>query len=135
MARTEPIWVPASTVLAMHAELIAEHGGLRGPARLAALEGALARPRQLHAYESKVRPTLAKLAAAYGHALAKGHCFPDGNKRIALAVMDAFLQLNGFEIVAGEPEVVGTVVALSAGTLTEHALAVWLAEHVARLGD
>jgi death-on-curing protein len=114
----------------MHAELIAEHGGLRGPARLSILEGALARPRQLQNYKRGSPPTVTRLAASYGHALAKGHCFPDGNKRIALAVMDVFLQLNGLELVASEPEVVSVIDSLSAGTVSESELSRWLAEHV-----
>ena len=50
------------------------------------------------------REVLAALAASYGHGLCRGHPFVDGNKRIALAAIDVFLQLNGWELVAVEPE-------------------------------
>ena len=86
----------------MHAEIIVEHGGLAGPARLSDLEAALARPEQQFAYATKPRPSLARLAAAYGYALARSHCFPDGNKRVALSVIDVFVQMNGRELVENQ---------------------------------
>ena len=89
-----PVWVPLRAVAAMHAALISEHGGLAGPVRIAELEAALGRPQHQHSY-SKPTPSLERLAAAYGYSLARNHCFADGNKRIALAVIDVFLQLNG----------------------------------------
>lgn len=110
----------------MHAELLAEHGGLPGPAREGSLESALARPRQLCA-RVRPRPPLARLAAAYAYGIARGHCFPDGNKRLALATLDVFLQLNGSELEAGEPDAVAVIRALAAGELSEKALATWIA--------
>jgi death-on-curing protein len=73
-----------------------------------------------------VPPSLARLAAAYGYALAKGHCFPDGNKRVALAILDVFLRMNGSELTASEPEAVETIQALAAGDLSEEQLADWI---------
>jgi len=54
-------------------------------------------------------------------------CFPDGNKRLALAILDVFLQLNGTELQAGEPEAVDVIRALATGESSEPALAVWIA--------
>ena len=85
----------------MQLELIAEHGGRAGPPRLADLEAVLARPKQKFRY-AKPRPSLERLAAAYAYALARSHCYRDGNKRIALAVFDVFFQLNGRELLAEE---------------------------------
>jgi death-on-curing protein len=109
---------------------MAEHGGLAGPAREGALEAALARPQQLLAYSTEAA-TLERLAAAYGIALVRGHCFPDGNKRLALAIMDVFLQLNGMELTAGEPDAVVTLRAVAAGELDEEELAAWVQENCA----
>ena len=91
-----PIWVPAHAVATMHLELIAEHGGLAGPPRVAALEAALGRARNLFSYTTP-SPSLERLAAAYGFALARNHCFPDGNKRVALAVIDVFLPFHSLD--------------------------------------
>jgi death-on-curing protein len=96
------------------------------------LEAALARPKNLLAYAGSP-PSLARLAAAYGFALARGHCFPDGNKRVALAIIDVFLQLNGAELTAAEPDAATTILSLAAGTLTEEELADWISANSAPL--
>lgn len=127
----EPVWVPLRAVIAIQAELIAEHGGLSGPPRQGDLEAALGRPVNLHAYADQA-PTLPRLAAAYGYALARGHCFPDGNKRIALATIDVFLRMNGWELTADELDAADTVQALAAGEITEDQLAEWIATNSAR---
>ena len=128
----EPNWVPLRAVVAIQGELIAEHGGLNGPPRQGDLEAALGRPVNLHAY-SESATTLPRLAAAYGFALARGHCFPDGNKRIALATLDVFLRLNGMELTADELDAVSTIQSLAAGDLSEDQLAEWIAANSARL--
>lgn len=125
----EPSWVPLRAVVAMQAELIAEHGGLAGPPRQGDLEAALGRPVNLHMY-SGTPPTLPRLAAAYGFALARGHCFPDGNKRIALAIIDVFLRMNGLKLTADEVEAVDTIQSLAAEFTEEH-LADWITAHSA----
>ncbi len=125
---TDPIWVPLRAVVAIHAELIAEHGGLLGPPRQGDLEAALGRAPNLQAY-SESRPSLPRLAAAYGFALARGHCFPDGNKRVALAIMDVFLRMNGMALTADELDAVDTIQSLAAGSLSEDELADWVATH------
>lgn len=128
----EPIWVPPRAVVAIQAELIAEHGGLAGPPRHGDLEAALGRPVNLHAY-SETPPTLPRLAAACGFALARGHCFPDGNKRVALAIIDVFLRMNGLELTADQVDAVDTIQSLAAGDLTEDQLAEWIAANSAAL--
>jgi death-on-curing protein len=125
-----PIWVPLRAVVAIQRELIAEHGGLSGPPRHGDLEAALGRPVNLHAY-SQAPPSIPRLAAAYGFALARGHCFPDGNKRVALAIIDVFLRLNGLELMADELDAVDAIQALAAGDITEDQLADWIAVHSA----
>lgn len=121
-----PTSVPLRAVVAIQGELIAEHGGLAGPPRHGDLEAALGRPVNLQAYSGSP-PTLPRLAAAYGFALARGHCFPDGNKRVALTVVDVFLRLNGLALSADEMDAVLTIQALAAGELTEDTLADWIA--------
>lgn len=128
----DPLWVPLRAVVAIQAELMQEHGGLTGPPRQGDLEAALGRPQHLHAY-GEPAPTLPRLAAAYGFALARGHCFPDGNKRIALAVIDVFLRVNGSELTADEMDAAETIQALAAGELAENDLAEWIAANSASL--
>src|ERR1700692_2553121 len=123
-----PIWVPLRAVAAMRAELISEHGGLAGPVRIAELEAALGRPQHQYSY-SDAPPSPDRIAAAYGYSLARNHCFADGNKRIALAVIDVFLQINGRELMAEEVDAAEIVQSAAAGKLTEDELATWIPEH------
>lgn len=78
--------------LFLHAELINRFGGAHGVRDIGLLESALARPR------SGYYTTILDQAAALMHSLAHNHCFVDGNKRIAFALMAVFLKMNGYEI-------------------------------------
>ncbi len=129
-----PNWVSEPSARYIHAELIAEHGGPQGPSREGALEAALARPQNLHAY-SPEEASLERLAAAYGFALARGHCFPDGNKRLALAAMDVFLRMNGRQLTATEEAAVLTMLAVANDDMSEDELAAWVTENSGQLTD
>lgn len=123
---TEPRWVLDEVVVSVHRMLIAEHGGGSGIRDKGLLESALARPRHLFSYEPQ--STIFELAAAYGFGLAKNHPFVDGNKRAALAVAAIFLELNGFSLVAPEPEAVIVIEQLATGDLSESELAKWIGD-------
>ena len=110
-----------------HSELLTEHGGLAGPPDDNALESTLARPRNRLAYEPD--SSTFELAAAYGFGFSRNHCFPDGNKRIALVAIDVFLQANGFELRVDEPEAVVATRGVATGELTEQALSTWIKSH------
>ena len=127
-----PRWIPEAAIRAIHAELLAEHGGLDGPVNEDMLGATLARPQHLDTYTNPAA-TLFQLAAAYGFAFAKNHCFKDGNKRISLVAMDVFLQMNGYELIAQETEAVTVIQALAAGDMSEDDLASWIKMNVAPL--
>ena len=65
-------------------------------------------------------------AAAYGWALLRNHPFVDGNKRIALAAMVVFLDLNGWELTCSEAEETAMVLRAAAGEISERACNDWL---------
>ena len=112
----------------MHLDMLRAHGGLRGIRGENVLESALARPRNRYVYARKA--DLAALAASYGFGLARNHPYRDGNKRTAFLTMVVFLGLNGRELQVPEAEVVTAMVQLSAGELSEAALAAWLRDHL-----
>jgi len=114
----------------LHAESLAEHGGLWGIRDETALESALARPRNVYAYERGT--DLARLAAAYGFGLIRGHPFNDGNKRAGFLAIGLFLALNGFELDVEEVNAVTTMLDLAAGNLTEKSLAEWIGARMTR---
>ena len=122
-----PLWLPAHLVVAWQGRLIELYGGAPGLRDAGLLEGALARPRHCAAYEPDA--TVHRLAALYGVGLAKGHAFIDGNKRIAFAVMVAFLKVHGQRLDATEAEATATMLGVAAGDIDEVALAEWLLHH------
>ena len=117
-------WIPDAAVRAMHAELLAEHGGRPGIRDAALLSSALARPRNRRAYGASA--SLFDLAAAYGFGIVKNHPFIDGNKRLALAVMYVFLEINGYRLDAPEVEAADIMLRLAANELEEEDMARWL---------
>lgn len=117
-------WVPEAAVRAMHAELIAEHGGKEGIRDAGLLSSALACPRNKRAYGAS--SSLFGLAAAYGVAIVNNHPFVDGNKRVALMVMYVFLETHGYRLNAPEVEAADVMLRLAAGELDEKGLSGWL---------
>jgi death on curing protein len=57
----------------------------------------------------------------------------DGNKRTALVVSFAFLDVNGIEVTATQEEAYLTILGLAAGEITESELALWFAGNTASL--
>jgi len=68
-------------------------------------------------------------AAAVGFSLALNHPFIDGNKRIAHAVMEVFLVLNGLEITGHIDEQERLMLDLAADDISRDQLEEWLANH------
>ena len=124
-------WVLDEVVLAVHDEQLAEHGGLSGVRDHGAVESALARPRNLVAYEAC--EDLARLAAAYAYGIARNHGFADGNKRTALVIADLFLMLNDYELVSSPSDNVLTILGVADGTLSEEELTIWIRGNIKRM--
>jgi len=126
------VWVLDEVVLALHDEQLVAHGGLAGGRDRGVVESALARPRNLAAYEAC--DDIARLAAAYAYGIARNHGFADGNKRTALVTADLFLMLNGYELVSSPVENVMTILSLAEGSLSEKELASWIRQNIINLG-
>ena len=124
----QPLWIEFPEALVMHDYALTEHGGGQGLRDRAMLESALARPKNLQAYSRK-RVSLAQLAAAYAFGIARNHPFVDGNKRTALIVSFAFMELNGFEIQAAPEDTYLTFLELADGKVNERNMADWLQLH------
>ena len=125
-------WIPEAAVRAMHAELIAEHGGVEGIRDAGLLSSGLVRPKNRRAYGKS--SSIFDLAAVYGTAMVRNHPFIDGNKRVALMVVYAFLERNGQRLGAPEAETAGIMLALAAGNVDERALSGWLKRYSVPFG-
>jgi death-on-curing protein len=124
----EPIWMDTKDALVAHDLELAAHGGSAGVRDLGLLESAMARARNVWAYAEST-PSLAVLAAAYAFGISSNHPFVDGNKRTALVISFAFLDVNGLEVTASQEEAYLTILGLAAGEISEPALALWFASH------
>ena len=83
-----------SAVKAIHAEVLAAHGGMEGLRDQALLESAVAAP-QATMFGKPLLADPIDVAAAYLFYLCRNHPFLDGNKRVALATCLVFLSENG----------------------------------------
>ena len=81
-------------VKAIHAEVLAAHGGAAGVRDEALLESAVAAPQATMMGETLFTDPL-EIAAAYLFYLCRNRPFVDGNKRTALATCLVFLSENG----------------------------------------
>jgi death-on-curing protein len=122
---TDVIYPTLAEVLAFHELLIEEFGGATGVRDLGALESALFRPRTGY-YRDVVEE-----AAALFESLVQNHPFIDGNKRVAFAVMDVFLRVNGRALEVDDVEAHQHLVGLmEQGALDLTAIDRWLRGHV-----
>jgi death-on-curing protein len=124
----EAKWISKKALLLLHEESLAEFGGPRGLRDEGLLESALARPRNIQAYNQTA--TISELAASYGYGIAKNHAFLDGNKRAAFLSIGLFLAINGYRLTASQVDAIDTMLAVAAGTVNEQALAIWIAKNV-----
>ena len=88
---SQTIYVTTSEALIIHATLLKKYGGTSGSVDLGLLESALFRP------QTGYYPDLIAEAAALFESLLMNHPFTDGNKRVAFALTDIFLRINGYK--------------------------------------
>jgi death on curing protein len=97
------LYLGIDAVLAIHAEVLAAHGGRAGLRDRALLESAVAAPQASFAGEMLISDPI-EIAAAYLFYLCRNHPFVDGNKRTGLASALVFLQSNGLLPDPGLPQ-------------------------------
>ena len=83
-----------AAVMAIHAEVLAAHGGAEGIRDEGLLESAVAAPQATFGGDPLMADAV-EIAAAYLFYLCRNHPFVDGNKRTALAACLVFLETNG----------------------------------------
>jgi death-on-curing protein len=105
----------------VHEVLIEAYGGANGVRDMGLVESALLRP-QTGYYADVVEE-----AAALWESLSMNHGFVDGNKRVAFACTETFLDLNGFSLKATEDDTIAFIYAhLESRTFTKDNLDAWL---------
>ena len=114
-------YLTTADALFFHQQLIERYGGAPGVRDVGALESALHRPQTGYYY------AVIHEAAALLESLVQNHPFVDGNKRVAFAVIDVFLRINGFTVTASSAAICNRVIKLlEAGTFDMEHLVPWL---------
>lgn len=112
-------------VLRMHELLIKAFGGAPGVRDHGLIQSALLRP------QTGYYADLIEEAAALWESLQMNHGFIDGNKRVAYACLELFLNMNGADMAAGNDEIERFIYDnLEAGTFRKDVLEMWLHEHL-----
>jgi death-on-curing protein len=124
---TDYLFVSMPSVLALHDWQLAEYGGLDGVRDMGAIESALARPPNLHAYEGA---EIGVLAANYAFGLAKNHGFVDGNKRSAWVTSRLFLKKNLHDLKHDRVDAFRMMESLANGSASETAVVEWFTARV-----
>ena len=111
-------------VLHIHAELLRAFGGAKGVRDAGLIEAALLRP------QTGYYGDLIEEAAALWESLAMNHGFVDGNKRVAYACTELFLQLNGVDIAADNDPIERFFLGhLEKGTFDKNVVDAWFRVH------
>jgi len=119
-------YLTVTEVLEIHADQIDTFGGADGIRDPGLIEAALYRP-QTGYYDDEIEQ-----AAALWESFAMNHPFVDGNKRVAFAVTETFLAINGIAITAGSDAIYHFIIeSLEEGTFRHDRIAAWLREHTA----
>jgi death-on-curing protein len=74
-------------------------------------------------------PTPQSKAARLAFGLVKNHPFIDGNKRIGVLAMSAFLDLNGFNLICTDDELIKIGIGLADGSIDEKMLLEFIITH------
>lgn len=109
------IYLDLDDLLHVARRVVGDHVAVRD---IGLLEAASARPRA-SAFGADAYPTLPDKAAALLHSLVRNHALIDGNKRLGLASVLAFLGLNGWRLTLTNDQAYDLVVAVATGQLDD----------------
>lgn len=124
------IFLRKQEVIDIQDRLIEEFGGSHGLRDEGALESALAAAENRAFYEEA---GLAVCAATYAYHLTQAHAFIDGNKRVAAAVAEVFVELNGEQLKATNDELVDLFLRIAAGELSRDEVEAFFIERITKL--
>lgn len=115
-------------VLLLHQLLIEQTGGEDGVRDFGLLDSAL--EACYATFDGKeLFPSKEEKAARLGCGLVSNHAFVDGNKRIGMYVMLAFLEINGISIDVSDEEIITVGLSLAEGKMNYEELLNWIKQH------
>ncbi len=130
----EPRWLTPAEVIELNRAAVAATGEPFVVLNEGLLESACDRPRNLFLYEGE--QDMAVLATRLLVGIARNHAFGQGNKRAAFAAADAFLYVNGYDLVLADTvEMADLITRVIASQAPESDLEALLAEAVRSSSD
>lgn len=121
------IFLDKELVLRIQFRLIEASGGAHGLRDENGLESALnAAENRFHYEEADVKIC----AATFAFHLCKAHAFVDGNKRIAAAVTETFLELNNAELAISNDQLADLFLKIAASEITRAEVEEFFRQHV-----
>lgn len=115
-------------VLLLHQLITQETGGDNGVRDFGLLDSAL--ESVFATFDGQeLYPTKEEKGARLGYTLISNHAFVDGNKRIGMYVMIAFLQVNGIHLHPTNEEVIRAGLSVAAGTMKYDELLEWVRQN------
>jgi len=128
--KAKPIVRPTTeTVIVFHEELINKIGGLHGIRDMNLLDMSINSPFQTFG-GNDLYPTIIDKAAHLVFSLIKNHPFLDGNKRIGVTAMIAFLKSNGFNFTCTNEELAEFGLGLADGSFDTNYAQEWVKVHI-----
>ncbi len=122
------VFLTLDEVIALHADQIERYGGRPGIRDLGLLQSALGTPSAT--FEGRfLHEDLHEMAAAHLFHIVRNHPFVDGNKRVGLMVLLAFLGLNSRRLDANAQEVEDLVLGIARGRVSKAETAVFVQQH------
>jgi death-on-curing protein len=126
MVAIEQFLLAAEAVLGIDAER------LKTVTKIGSAESALAAPFASYGghdfYEHPV-----KRAAVLASRIVRNHPLPDGNKRVALLLLDLYLEENGWRLTCTQPEIAQAIEALAGRRNSEDYFHMWLCSRTERI--
>lgn len=114
-------------VMGLHEDILRNSQEDKGLAPDKSIASALYRIDNHIIYDDLIDPY--EIAALYGIAIAKGHCFNNGNKRTALVSMLTFLLLNDISVEISDDLIEEIMVDIATDKMTKEDLSEWLKKY------
>jgi len=123
------VFLTLDEVIALHADQIERYGGRPGIRDLGLLQSALGTPSAI--FEGRfLHEDLHEMAAAHLFHIVRNHPFVDGNERVGLMVLLAFVGLNSRRLDANAQEVEDLVLGIASGRVSKAEATVFVQQHL-----
>jgi len=124
----DPFFLKLEQILRLHQQLIEKFGGTTELRDQGLLESAIEMPAAQFGGEY-LHKSVPEMAAAYLFHLCRNHPFVDGNKRVALASAEVFLNVNGWQLAASNDQLETVTLSVTASEMEKQELTEFFISH------